>query len=251
MTDINSSDIIKVTEYEYSLFPPEELFEISIEADNGPESSYSIHRYRKEHCNNLNICLSIPSSGIYQMPELVPFTGNIPSRLIPFHIAMSDTDYNAGVHFYEDDYLFERIWTSPEKYVQKLSRFSCVIGPDFSQYANMSYPMRLWNCYRNRVISSYLQANGVNLISNVTWSLPDSYDYSFSGIPQNSVIAINCTSIIHCNLSKYLWYKGYNEALRKLNPSHIIRYGSIMEGERQDISTYFENERLKMLKYGR
>ena len=238
-------------EYEYSLFPPEELSEISVASDCRQENNDSIHRHRKEHYNNLNICLSIPMSGVYQMPELASFSGDVPCRLIPFHTAISGTDFNAGVHFYIDDYMFERIWTFPEKYVKKLSRFSCVIGPDFSQYANMSYPMRMWNCYRNRVLSSYFQANGVKVVPNVTWSLPDSYDYSFSGIPQNSIIAVNCTSIIHCNLSKYLWYKGYNEALRRLAPSRIIRYGSIMEGERQDISTYFENDRLRMLRYGR
>ena len=60
-----------------------------------------------------------------------------------------------------------------------------------------------------------------------------------------------CTSILHSNLSKFLWYKGYNEALHRLQPVRIIRYGSIMKDERQDISIYFENERLKMLKNGR
>ena len=242
---------IKAEEYEGCLFPLEELDSISITADNDPKCNRDNHRYRKEHCNNLNLCLSLTGSGYFQMPVLDPFIGTEPNRLIPFPAAISGTDFNVGVHFYIDDYLFERIWASPERYVEKLSRFQCVIGPDFSQYANMSYPMRMWNCYRNRVLTSYFQKNGVNVIPNVTWSLPDSYEYSFSGIPQKSVIAINCTSILHSNLSKFLWYKGYYEALHRIQPVRIIRYGSIMKDERQDISIYFENERLKMLKNGR
>lgn len=241
----------KAIEYEDSLFPLDEMAAISIENACDKGAIVNRHAYRKGHCNNLNLCISLSSLGSFQMPELNPFTGNVPNRLVPFSTAMSKTDYAAGVHFYIDDYMFERVWTSPEKYVEKLAKFPCVIGPDFSQYSDMSYPMRMWNCYRNRVLSSYFQNNGVNLIPNVTWSLPDSYDYSFGGIPQNCPIAINCTSIIHCNLSKFLWYKGYNEAIKRLNPSLIIRYGTIMEDERRDISVYFENERLKMLRYGR
>lgn len=241
----------KAIEYEDCLFPLDEMDAISIKDDSGKGPAGSYHTYRKDHCNNLILCMSLSASGPFQMPELDSFTGTVPNRFVPFSTAMSKVDFTTGVHFYIDDYMFERIWTSPEKYVEKLSKFPCVIGPDFSQYSDMSYPMRMWNCYRNRALSSYFQNNGVNLVPNVTWSLPDSYDYSFSGISKGSTIAINCTSIIHCNLSKYLWYKGYNEAIKRLNPSLIIRYGTVMDDELKDISVYFENERLKMLRYGR
>ena len=233
------------------LFPLEEFLDTSaLKYDNQRQESNS-HRYRKRHCNNLDLCLSMNKSGAFEIPQLDPYTGPIPNSLIPFPAAMAAKEYTCGVHFYIDDYQFERIWNSPEKYVNKLSKYQCVIGPDFSQYSNMSYPMRMWNCYRNRVMSSFLQKHGVNVIPNVTWSLPDSYDYSFDGIPHNSVIAINCSSIVHCNLSKYLWYKGYEEAIKRLQPAYIIRYGNKMPDEREDISIYFENNRLKMLRYGR
>ncbi len=238
-------------ESEDCLFTLAEMAAISVGNDCHKYDIGNYHTCRKERCNNLKLCMSLSASGPFQMPELKSFTGTVPTRLVPFSSAIGKADFTAGVHFYIDDYMFERIWTSPEKYVEKLSKFPCVIGPDFSQYSDMSYPMRMWNCYRNRVLSSYFQRNGVNLVPNVTWSLPDSYEYSFCGIPKDSPIAINCTSIIHCNLSKFLWYKGYNEAIRRLNPSLIIRYGTVMEDERKDISIYFENERLKLLRYGR
>lgn len=241
----------QVNENKNYLFPLDEFLDSSSLINNIQKPENNSHVYRKKHCNNLDLCLSMKEFGKYEMPKLNPYSGVIPDDIIPFSAAMAGSDYNCGVHFYIDDYQFERIWNSPERYVDKLAKYKCVIGPDFSQYADMSYPMRMWNCYRNRVISSFLQKHGVNVVANVTWSLPDSYDYSFDGIPQNSVIAINCSSIIHCNLSKYLWYKGYNEALKRLNPTFIIRYGSIMPGERKDISRYFENNRLKMLRNGR
>ena len=108
----------------------------------------------------------------------------------------------------------------------------------------MPFPNRIWNSYRNRVLSGFYQMEGINLIPNVTWSLPDSYDYSFDGMPSNSIIAINCTGIINNPVSKCLWYKGYYEAIKRLKPKAIIRYGTKMEGEVESISYYFENERL-------
>lgn len=89
------------------------------------------------------------------------------------------------------------------------------------------------------------------MIPNVTWSTPDTYDYSFTGIPKHSVIAINCTGIKGNHASMYLWRKGYQEALRILEPTLIIRYGDKMPEEREDISVYFENTNLKNLRNGR
>lgn len=239
-------------EYHYSydglLFPVDEFLDpnASIKACK-PQT----HTHRKNHCNNLDISLSYEGVGSFDMFPLSPYNGPIPRKLIPFSAAISSTEYDCGVHFYIDDYQFERIWTNIHRYIPILKRFSCVIGPDFSQFRDMPYPMRIWNSFRNRVVSTELQNNGVNLIPNVTWSLPDSYDYSFDGMPNNSVIAINCTSIINNNLSKYFWYKGYEEALARLNPKGIIRYGTIMPGEKNEISYYYQNERLNLLKNGR
>ena len=96
-----------------------------------------------------------------------------------------------------------------------------------------------------------MQHNGINYIHNVTWSLPDSYDYSFDGLPIGSTIAINCAGIAGSPSSKYLWYKGYEEALSRLKPSAIVRYGTKMPGENEAISVYFQNERLTLLRNGR
>ena len=51
--------------------------------------------------------------------------------------------------------------------------------------------------------------------------------------------------------AKYLWRKGYEEAIKVLEPILIIRYGDKMPGEREEISVYFENINLKNLRNGR
>ena len=110
---------------------------------------------------------------------------------------------------------------------------------------------RYYSAYINCAFSAFLQRNGVKLIPNVTWSLPDSYSYSWSSMPRYSVVAINCNGIMKHDVSKYLWYRGYREAISVLHPSLIIRFGTRMPCEQSDISLYFINERLKRLRYGR
>lgn len=147
-----------------TLFP---IDDFTIKQSLAEAKEISSHRRRKEHCNNMDICMSLEKQGKFDMPILLPYDGPIPNTLIPFNQAMSSTTYDGcGVHFFIDDYQFERIWNNMDRYADKLSKYSCVIGPDFSQYRNMSYPQRMWNCYRNRVVSSHLQQKGVNIIPN-------------------------------------------------------------------------------------
>jgi hypothetical protein len=239
---------------EYALFDLEDAMTSSLKSTSFSVEEKSFTRSytrRKLHCGNMDFSVSSECVGEYAMPIVKPYDGELPLQLIPFNQSLSSEYHCCCVHFYIDDYLFERIWTAPDKYVPILQRFQCIIGPDFSQYRDLPYPVRLYNCYRNRLLTQYFQSKGIKVIPNVTWSLPDSYDYSFSGIPANSVIAINCSGVNRCSLSKYLWYKGYEEAISRLAPSFIIRYGSVMEGEKTEISRYFQNERIKMVRYGR
>ena len=183
-----------------------------------------------------------------EMPSIEPYEGPAPTRLVGFNEARCEKEHYGTVHFYLNDPLFECVWNNPLKYVPILKQYDSVIGPDFSQYTDMTYDERYFNAWRNRTLTAEFQIQGINVIPNVSWSLPDSYSYSFTGIPKHSIIAVNCTAIRGYNLSKYLWLKGYKEMLRQLEPRLIIRYGDRMPGENEAISVYFPNERLQRLR---
>ena len=193
----------------------------------------------------------MPQSFTTPLPALVPYYGETPTRLVPFNEAYAYKDYNCTVHFFINDLLFIRVLRNPEKYLEFFKKCHSVIGTDLSQYADMSAEDRYFCAYINRAFSAYLQRNGVRVIPNVTWSLPDSYAYSWSSMPRHSIIAINCKGILKHDLSKYLWYRGYEKAISTLKPSLIVRYGTVMPGEYLDISVFFENERLNYMRYGR
>lgn len=206
---------------------------------------------RKSQLDNLHLKKFVNFADGYEMPTLKA-CNIIPTSLVSFNAALTAKDHNQCVHFFIDDYQFERIWNLPDRYVECLRQFQCVIAPDFSQYTDMPYPQRMWNNYRGKFIGAWLQSQGVTVIPNVTWSLPDSYEYCFDGIPQQSVIAINSTGAPRYGLTRFLWLKGYREALSRLRPLAVIRYGTIIPGEDTSVSIYFHNERvLNLRSYGR
>lgn len=176
---------------------------------------------------------------------------DLPTEAITFSKAVSSPAKSALVVFYEADVNFARILNNPRKYISILKKFPCIVAPDFSQKIGMNKFVCFSNSWWNKALGAFFQRNDIIVIPNVTWSSPASYRYAFLGIPKHSVIAINCTGIKGNHAAMYLWRKGYEEALKVLEPTLIIRYGDKMPGEREDISVYYENINLKNLRNGR
>lgn len=226
-----------------------------------PQATPKVKRKRSDgyrtadyHLKKLDIlsCLSYDNGNIgFPQLQRTPIIEELPSKMIAFSKAISSNDPNQIVHFYEADKAFARIMHDHKKYAEILRRFRYVISPDFSQHLDMPPFICLQNSWWNNAFGAYWQTLGMKVIPNVSWSRPDSYDYAFSAIPPESVIAINCTAIKGNPMSRYFWRKGYDEALKRLNPSLIIRYGDKMDGEDVSRSIYFENENLKRLRNGR
>ena len=192
----------------------------------------------------------LPTAGEMKWPVLEPNYKADVTRLVPFHEAYSYDITDAVIYFYIDDSLFLRIFTNPDKYLPFLRKCKAVIGPDVSQYTDMPAEMRYRHAWCNSTMSAYLQEGGVNLYPNITWSRSDSYSYSYPPNLHNSVIAINSNGVHKSDLSLYRWKCGYRMAILTLSPLHIIRFGQLVDGEETTISTYFNNERLNMLRNG-
>ena len=121
----------------------------SIEFDDG---YYGDERERTNKAYNLDIIdYSNLSSDFWQMP-IIENDNFIPDDLIGFNYAKSSKEKNVGIHFYLDDYQFERLWNYPDKYIDVLSEYECILSPDFSLYMDMPMPIKIWNVYRSRQI---------------------------------------------------------------------------------------------------
>ena len=198
------------------------------------------------------ISRGIVKIGAYDMPVVRPNT-IIPavSDTTPFdRIASKHSNRDSIVIFYINDVRFANRLTHPWDYTALLQQYSGVIAPDLSQYIDMDYAERLSNNYWNKVFTVYWQNRNVNIYPNVSWSLPDSYEYCVAGLPRRSVIAINSMGVLRENFSRAIWLDGYNYVLKALDPICILRYGPKIFGEEEARSLYLENKQINILRNG-
>ena len=220
------------------------------------------HKRRKERQSHYrahiaSICFpeiadGLPKTSPFDMP-IITANYSIPTvtYTTPFdRIRAKTANKDSIVVFYINDDRFAHRLTHPWDYTDLLKQFHGVIAPDLSQYINMDYASRLSNNYWNKVFAAHWQKQGINIYPNVTWSLPDSYEYSVAGLPRHSVIAINSMGILKYNFSIALWLNGYHYMLEKLEPICILRYGPKIDGEDESISVYLENVQLNLLRNG-
>lgn len=178
----------------------------------------------------------------WDMPELYG-EDYIPEDLMGFNYAKTSKEYGNGIHFYVDDYQFERVWKNPEKYIEMLSAFDCILTPDFSLYANMALPVQMWNIYRSRLIGRIAQQKGLTVIPTVSWSDKRSYEFCFEGLPTESTLSISTIGVKREEEAYQMWKNGVDEMIRRLRPTRLLVYGGAIEYDYGDIEVvYFNNK---------
>lgn len=91
----------------------------------------------------------------------------------------------------------------------------------------MNITIQLYNTFRNRWCGAYLANKGIKVIPTVNWANEDTFDFCFEGIEKGSIVAVSTYMVQeHNNHSdqKEFFMKGYNEMLRRIEPSKIICY---------------------------
>lgn len=94
-------------------------------------------------------------AGEYDIPIIEP-TKIIENKFIGFNEILSSKQSDCGVHFFLDDYQFQRLWNTPDRYIEKLQNFNCVLSPDFSLYTDYPTALQIYNHYRKHWIGAYL-----------------------------------------------------------------------------------------------
>lgn len=216
---------------EFSTFLDEEPEDIDDPDDEDDSGWYGEERLRTDKAYNLDLVdHSILTNNFWQMPT-IQNNHFIPNDFIGFNYAKTNKDKNVGVHFYIDDYQFERVWNEPEKYLDILFEYDCIISPDFSLYCDMPMPMKIWNTYRNRWIGAYYQSKGLSVIPNVRWDSEETYEFCFQGIPKGSIISVSTVSLKRDEKLREMWKNGMKEAIRQIEPETILLYGGEIEFE--------------------
>lgn len=189
---------------------------------------YGAERMRTDDSYNLGIVNASHTSGKLDMPTLEP-CDFVPTDLLGFNYAKSSNDANKTIHFFIDDYQFERLWNDPEKYLPLVQGFEAVMTPDFSLYMDMPLPMQQWNEYRRRALGNFWQRNGLTVIPTLSWSDERSYGFCFGGLPKRSTLATSTVGVKRDEDAMRTWCAGMAKALRVLRPTRLLLYGGAVD----------------------
>ncbi len=157
---------------------------------------------------------------VYELPEI--------KEWISFNYVLSDNNPEGkAVHFFIDDYQFERVWNNPDAYLDRLRRYVCVASPDFSPYSDMPIALQIYNHYRKHWVARYWQENGITVIPTIRPTATETdLNWWLDGEPKESIIIVSS-----------MWQKenidegneADDEIERLLRPKKIFVYGKPSE----------------------
>ena len=207
-----------MSDFGFEIADPVDTVEIELpQKENERErtaNAYNLYDFDENRC-----------TGIYDIPTLDKVI-HTPKSLMGFNYCKSTPPQDGvGVHFFLDDYQFERVWNSPEDYCTMLADYDCVLTPDFSLYMNMPIAMMIWNTYRSRLIGQMMQDYGCTVIPTVSWAGADSYDFAFDGLPTGGTIAVSTIGVKRNKDAFDIWVQGMDECMNTVKPHNVIVYG--------------------------
>lgn len=195
-------------------------------------NNYNLHYFDNERARS-----------VYDIPNLEKTFVEKPKRLVGFNYALSSPeDKSIGIHCFLDDYQIERLWSSPDKYVECLQKFKCILTPDFSLYSDMPNALMIYNTYRSRLVGQIFQDYGLNVVPTISWADERTFEFCFEGIEQGSIVAISTIGVKQKEENKNAFYKGFEEMIKRINPREVWCYGGEVELNCNCKVSFFENE---------
>ncbi|NIO12018.1 MAG: DUF4417 domain-containing protein [Deltaproteobacteria bacterium] len=155
----------------------------------------------------------------------------IPEDLLAFNACLTSRRRNRTVHFFIEDYRFERIWPNVDRYGKVLAKYQGAFSPDFSMYGDMPYPFQVWNLFRNRFCGAYWQTLGIEVVPTVAWADESTFEWCFSGLVKGTNVAVSTIGVL--NEDDYLngFEAGFRAMVEIVKPRTILVYGRKYPGE--------------------
>ena len=193
--------------------------------------------------------MQFPIVNYYGFPEMkkTDTVGDQFLRFMDWKEIDDPSEYIA--HFYYDDYKFMSAWREPDKYLGRLRQFKAVISPDFSLYTDFPKALQILSCYRRQWCGAFWQEYGIDVIPDVVWGDEESYEFCFDGIPEGGTVAVSSVGVKRdkeWNEQDGIFIRGYNEMIKRLQPTTILYYGDMIDGLEGNIiriPSYYELKR--------
>ncbi len=173
---------------------------------------------------------SFPTEGEYDIPIIQPVQLDKRLSWVRFNHALAipkEQRSQYGVHFFIDDYLFERAWREPKRYALFLSDFAAVMSPDFSMFTDYPKAVQIYNHWRKHQLGAYWQSLGIKVIPTIGWIHEDSYSWCFDGEPVGSTVSISSVGTQKNTDARKTFLSGYGQMLERLKPAKVIFFGAL------------------------
>lgn len=177
------------------------------------------------------LTMAFDGVGEYHIPQIKPVTELYVKDWIGFNFVSTTKKCRetTGIHFYIDDYQFERVWNAPLRFSKVFSEFGAVMTPDFSTYLDFPKAVRVFNHYRKHWCGAYWQEMGITVIPTIEWGLQEDYDWCFDGEPEGGIVAVSNVGIMRDKELRENYMLGYKEMLTRLQPKEVLMFGHIFD----------------------
>ena len=204
-----------------------------------------------EYCSTAMFC------GKYGIPLLKPYMGTIPKCYTTFGDITIAGDPNCCVTGCDYDYLIDRMWNNPDKYVEKLSRYLCITNPDYSLRPNHPLSVQIANVYRSHAVGFYMQEHSIPVLPSMMWSSTNSHEFCFDGFSKGGAVLVSTIGTLKDDRSKVYFRNGFEEMLKHISPDAVILYGDVNDEllswlpKQLDIHHYDHNRFKRARNHGR
>ena len=131
---------------------------------------------------------------------------------------------NTAMSFYCNDVGFTPILNNPQKYVEKLKKYQCVIGLDASPYDNMPPVVQKSQIFCNLAVTDYFGTQGIKVVPNVRLGSEETLD-SLDAYPKHHLIAIGTNGFTWSLANRVIFKNQVDLVVKELAPSGILVYG--------------------------
>ena len=171
--------------------------------------------------------------------ELLTFTGKYNMPVIKredIELNTNTVSFNnrtqkecVAIHFFIDDYQFDRIWNNPERYIEMFKKYDYICSPDYSLYLDFPKALQIYNSFKKQYLGAFFQLHGIKVIPTVSWSDPSSYAWCFDGIEVGSCVACSSVGCLRNKEAKQIFINGFLYMVDKIEPSQILMVGKLPE----------------------
>lgn len=181
--------------------------------------------------DTINAKVIWPHAGKWGIPTMDPCDFE-PSMLADWHDPhgrKEAAETGGALHFFLDDYRFERVWKFPHKTLEdRVAPVGAAITPEFSVWESLPIVSQMWQVFRSRWMGAWWQYHGIKVIPCVIWGDPDTFDFAFEGLPEGGALALGTLGPgSNTQEAKELYRQGLEVLLERTKPTLLLTYGKL------------------------